>query len=76
MSAEPALFLHANKEVEIVDHTGKSIGELDEIDLDNGIFYEDKVAKGLGMIIRMCYLFSINMVATLVYLHFFVQYLL
>ncbi|MEC0329146.1 peptidoglycan-binding protein [Paenibacillus macerans] len=38
------------KEVEIVDHTGKPIGELDEIDLKNGIFYEDKAAKGLNVI--------------------------
>ncbi|BFH60398.1 hypothetical protein [Paenibacillus azoreducens] len=38
------------KEVEIVDHTGKPIGELDEIDLKNGIFYEDKAAKGLDII--------------------------
>lgn len=38
------------KEVEIVDHTGKPIGELDEIDLKNGIFYEDKAAKGLDVI--------------------------
>ncbi|MEK5003246.1 peptidoglycan-binding domain-containing protein [Paenibacillus sp. FSL P4-0127] len=38
------------KEVEIVDHTGKPIGEIDEIDLKNGIFYEDKAAKGLNVI--------------------------
>ncbi|MGG3284378.1 WXG100 family type VII secretion target [Paenibacillus solani] len=38
------------KEVEIVDHNGKPIGEFDEIDLENGIFYEDKAAKGLDVI--------------------------
>lgn len=34
-------------EVEIVDHRGKPLGEFDEIDLENRIFYEDKTAKGL-----------------------------
>ncbi|MEK3716422.1 hypothetical protein [Paenibacillus sp. FSL R7-0333] len=38
------------KEVEIVDRTGKPIGEFDEIDLKNGVFYEDKAAKGLDVI--------------------------
>lgn len=34
-------------EVEIVDHQGNPLGEFDEIDLENRIFYEDKTAKGL-----------------------------
>jgi hypothetical protein len=34
-------------EVEIVDHRGNPLGEFDEIDLENRIFYEDKSAKGL-----------------------------
>ncbi|MEF3303583.1 PrsW family glutamic-type intramembrane protease [Paenibacillus sp. GYB003] len=37
-------------EVEIVDHNGKPIGEFDEIDLEKGVFYEDKTAKGLDRI--------------------------
>ncbi|UQZ85498.1 hypothetical protein SK3146_04787 [Paenibacillus konkukensis] len=37
-------------EVEIVDHRGNPLGEFDEIDLDKGIFYEDKTAKGLDRI--------------------------
>ncbi|WP_224725942.1 PrsW family intramembrane metalloprotease [Paenibacillus vietnamensis] len=37
-------------EVEIVDHRGNPLGEFDEIDLDNGVFYEDKTAKGLDRI--------------------------
>ena len=37
-------------EVEIVDHRGNPLGEFDEIDLENGIFYEDKTAKGLDRI--------------------------
>ncbi|WP_239634965.1 PrsW family glutamic-type intramembrane protease [Paenibacillus sp. H1-7] len=37
-------------EVEIVDHRGNPLGEFDEIDLDNRIFYEDKTAKGLDRI--------------------------
>ena len=32
------------------DSRGKCLGELDEIDLDNKIFYEDKTAKGLDVI--------------------------
>ncbi|SEM24337.1 WXG100 family type VII secretion target [Paenibacillus sp. cl141a] len=38
------------KEVEIVDKNGRPIGELDEIDLKNGVFYEDKTAKGLNIV--------------------------
>jgi RsiW-degrading membrane proteinase PrsW (M82 family) len=37
-------------EVEIVDHRGNPLGEFDEIDLENRIFYEDKTAKGLDRI--------------------------
>ncbi|WP_235548743.1 PrsW family intramembrane metalloprotease [Paenibacillus sp. Soil522] len=37
-------------EVEIVDHRGNPLGEFDEIDLEKGIFYEDKTAKGLDRI--------------------------
>lgn len=37
-------------EVEIVDHRGKPLGEFDEIDLENRVFYEDKTAKGLDRI--------------------------
>lgn len=37
-------------EVEIVDHRGSPLGEFDEIDLEKGIFYEDKTAKGLDRI--------------------------
>lgn len=37
-------------EVEIVDHQGNPIGEFDEIDLEKGIFYEDKTAKGLDRV--------------------------
>ncbi len=39
-----------NKEIEITDSNGKCLGEFDEIDLDNKIFYEDKTAKGLDTI--------------------------
>ena len=39
-----------NKQIEIIDSKGKCLGEFDEIDLDNKIFYEDKSAKGLGTI--------------------------
>ncbi len=38
------------KEVEIVNKRGESIGELDEIDLVNKIFYEDKSAQGLNKV--------------------------
>ncbi|WP_370642699.1 DUF4280 domain-containing protein [Brevibacillus sp. DP1.3A] len=38
------------KEVEIVDMNGRPIGEFDEIDMKNGIFYEDKTAKGLDIL--------------------------
>ena len=38
------------KEVEIVDAKGKPVGEFDEIDLQNGIFFEDKSAKGLSRV--------------------------
>ncbi|MED1726340.1 hypothetical protein P4V06_27060, partial [Brevibacillus parabrevis] len=38
------------KEVEIVDKNGRPIGEFDEIDMKNGIFYEDKTAKGLDIL--------------------------
>jgi len=34
-------------EVEIVDHRGSPLGEFDEIDVEKGVFYEDKTAKGL-----------------------------
>jgi len=34
--------------LEIVDAGGKPVGEFDEIDLRNGIFFEDKSAKGLS----------------------------
>jgi len=37
-------------EVEIVDHRGSPLGEFDEIDMEKGIFYEDKTAKGLDRI--------------------------
>ncbi|CAG7599263.1 hypothetical protein PAESOLCIP111_00297 [Paenibacillus solanacearum] len=37
-------------EVEIVDHRGNPLGEFDEIDLEERIFYEDKTAKGLDRI--------------------------
>ncbi|WP_409340628.1 PrsW family glutamic-type intramembrane protease [Paenibacillus sp. MBLB4367] len=37
-------------EVEIVDHRGNPLGEFDEIDLEKGVFYEDKTAKGLDRI--------------------------
>ena len=39
-----------NKEIEIVDAKGKCLGEFDEIDLENKIFYEDKTAKGLDIV--------------------------
>lgn len=38
------------REVEIVDKTGKPVGEFDEIDLERKIFYEDKTAKGLDRV--------------------------
>ncbi|TGV23676.1 WXG100 family type VII secretion target, partial [Mesorhizobium sp. M00.F.Ca.ET.186.01.1.1] len=38
------------KEVEIVNQRGESLGELDEIDLQNKIFYEDKTAQGLNKV--------------------------
>jgi len=38
------------KEVEIVDKNGRPIGEFDEIDMKNGIIYEDKTAKGLDIL--------------------------
>ncbi|MFC3254090.1 PrsW family intramembrane metalloprotease [Paenibacillus sepulcri] len=37
-------------EVEIVDQRGNPVGEFDGIDLDKGIFIEDKTAKGLDII--------------------------
>ena len=39
-----------NKEIEIIDSKGKCLGEFDEIDISNKIFYEDKTAKGLNII--------------------------
>lgn len=39
-----------NKEIEIVNARGKCLGEFDEIDLQNKIFYEDKTAKGLDVV--------------------------
>ncbi len=39
-----------SKEIEIVDSKGKCLGEFDEIDIGNKIFYEDKTAKGLDTI--------------------------
>ncbi|PYE51797.1 hypothetical protein DFQ00_102593 [Paenibacillus barcinonensis] len=39
--------VNISKEVEIVNKRGESLGELDEIDLVNMIFYEDKSAQGL-----------------------------
>jgi|GEM_PF-3375228 len=38
------------KEVEIINQRGESLGELDEIDLVNKIFYEDKSAQGLNIV--------------------------
>ncbi|MFW5443931.1 MAG: hypothetical protein ACKE51_06470 [Methylococcaceae bacterium] len=38
------------KEVEIVDSNGKPVGEFDEIDLNERVFYEDKSAKGLDRV--------------------------
>lgn len=37
-------------EVEIINTEGKPIGEIDEIDMEKEIFYEDKQAKGLNII--------------------------
>lgn len=37
-------------EVEIINPQGKPIGEIDEIDMEKEIFYEDKAAKGLEII--------------------------
>ncbi|WP_368265036.1 hypothetical protein, partial [Enterococcus innesii] len=39
-----------SKEVEIIDKNGSPLGEFDEIDLNKGIFYEDKTAKGLDVV--------------------------
>ncbi len=39
-----------NKEIEIIDSRGKCLGEFDEIDITNKIFYEDKTAKGLNIV--------------------------
>lgn len=39
-----------NKEIEIVDSNGRCLGEFDEIDINNKIFYGDKTAKGLDTI--------------------------
>lgn len=36
--------------VDIVNSGGKKLGEIDEIDMENKIFYEDKSAKGLYII--------------------------
>ncbi len=38
------------KEVEIVNQRGESLGEFDEIDLNKGVFYEDKSAQGLNKV--------------------------
>ncbi len=38
------------KEVEIINQRGESLGEFDEIDLVNKIFYEDKSAQGLNIV--------------------------
>lgn len=38
------------KEVEIINQRGESLGELDEIDIENKIFYEDKSAQGLNKV--------------------------
>ena len=39
-----------SKEVEIINKNGSPLGEFDEIDLNKGIFYEDKTAKGLDVV--------------------------
>lgn len=39
-----------NKEIKILNSKGKCLGEFDEIDLQNKIFYEDKTTKGLNVI--------------------------
>lgn len=38
------------EKVEIVDRRGSPLGEIDKIDLKNGLFIEDKSAKGLNII--------------------------
>ncbi len=38
------------REIEITNELGGTLGEFDEIDLKNGIFYEDKSAKGLDIV--------------------------
>ncbi|WP_274650918.1 PrsW family glutamic-type intramembrane protease [Paenibacillus humicola] len=48
--ANPAAAGEPVHEVEIVDQRGNPVGEFDEIDLKNGVFYEDKTAKGLDII--------------------------
>lgn len=40
----------ASKEVETMNKNGSPLGEFDEIDLNKGIFYEDKTAKGLDVV--------------------------
>ncbi|WP_232697489.1 hypothetical protein [Brevibacillus daliensis] len=42
--------INSAKEVEIVNKRGESLGELDEVDLENKIFYEDKSAQGLNKV--------------------------
>ncbi|MBC1528735.1 hypothetical protein HB825_05920 [Listeria booriae] len=39
-----------SKEVEIINENGSPLGEFDEIDLEKGVFYEDKTAKGLDVV--------------------------
>ncbi|CAM4250014.1 hypothetical protein HCA64_03125 [Listeria booriae] len=47
---KPTKPLKPVKEIEIVDAKGKPLGEFDEIDIEKGIFYEDKQAKGLNVL--------------------------
>lgn len=42
--------ISSSKEVEIINQRGESLGEFDEIDLNKGIFYEDKSAQGLNKV--------------------------
>ncbi|WP_264934679.1 WXG100 family type VII secretion target [Paenibacillus sp. LS1] len=42
--------INSSKEVEIINQRGESLGEFDEIDLNKGIFYEDKSAQGLNKV--------------------------
>ncbi|WP_181438865.1 pre-toxin TG domain-containing protein [Paenibacillus sambharensis] len=48
--AGKAARIKSAKEVEIVNQRGESLGEFDEIDLNKGIFYEDKSAQGLNKV--------------------------